>query len=505
MHFYSSGPQRQQVGLTSLTAPAFASSVCLMRTQLVKIWKKLQQQRVPALPGYFGVVALGGALVFALVPLFWLLGASLPQADDTCLARHLHSTSLWGVGEFIYFNWSGRVLSHWLMALPGWAAVQNLLPFATALQVGNFVMLVVLLLTMVLACRQLLGTWRLGSLAGVLLLAWWAWHLISPVDAFYWYSATAAYTMILPLTLGMLGGLLGLLSRHVAVQVGAWGLAVLMGVALTSMHELSAILALGLSLMTLAYLWWWRLPKRSLALAGGLVAAVVVGLLITFLAPGNAVRISASGTGQSLLVALVGGLPIGLGWVLAQLNVALAVWLAAWAVLVQRVRPKSASVLWPLAAWLGVGLVGLVVLAPAMGLMANGESLPPRAENILHFWLVWGLMLLVGWAVQRYGLPRLLVRYQHSVLLALAVVIVASPTWVRAVNDTRRVPGLQAAYAQREALLQQAAVAQQPVVVPPLPNIPKTAYRETLQPNPTAWQNTCAAEWYRVPQVTLQP
>jgi hypothetical protein len=476
-----------------------------MRQALLRIWNIALCQRLPLVPWQIVVWVLGATSILALVPLFWLLGASFPQADDTCLARHLHLTNLWGVGEFIYFNWSGRVLEHVLMALPGWAAVSGIMPFAQALQVGNFLLLIVLMMTLVGACYQLLGQWRYGSAAAVLLLSWWAWHLPSPVDAFYWYSATAAYTMIIPLTLIFMGALLALTVGGRGTQLAAMLVGMLVGLALTSMHELGAILALEFIILLLAYFWWWRFPKLPIVLAGLIGLAVLIGSLIIFLAPGNAVRIAASAPGQGFLVALAGGLPLGVGWVLAQLNLVLLIWLAVWAVLVQQVSSIKRFQQWPLAGWLGLGLVGMVLISPTLGLLANGESLPPRAENILHFWLVWGCMLVVGWAVGRYGLPKPMLRYKNYAYLALAVVLVASPTWVRAVHDTRLVAGLRTAYAQREALLQQAARTQQPVVVPPFLNIPKTAYRETLQPNPQAWQNICAAQWYRVPQLTLQP
>lgn len=495
----------RKVALARLTALLCAPKVAAMRTRLLQLMDRARALRLPMVAWYWPALALGVAWVLAIAPLLWLLGASLPQADDTCVARHFHAMSFLELGHYTYYNWSGRVLSHLLIGLPGLAAVLNLLPFNTALQVGNALLLALLATSLILACRQLLGRWQAGVIAGLLLLAWWSWHLPSPVDAFYWYSANAAYTAILPLQLGFMGALLALVVCRGPVRYVAWGACACTGLALTSMHELSAALALILSLLALAYGWWWRLPRVALLGAGLMVALMGAGVLVTFLAPGNAVRIAVSGAGQPLLVALAGGLPIGLGWILAQLNVALLVWLAAWAVLVQRVRPTLPAGLWPLAAWLGVGLVGLVGLSPTLGLIANGESLPPRAENVLQFWLVWGLMLIVGWVVARYGVPPRWWRYHRYVLLALAVVIVASPTWVRAVNDTRRVAPLQQAYAAREAMLQQAALAQQPLVVPPLANIPKSAYRETLQPNAAAWQNVCTAAWYRVPSLTLQP
>lgn len=475
-------------------------------------------QRWPWAWGWGAVLA---AAALALLPLLALLPFSLPMADDFCLPRHLHRMELLELGGWVYMTWSGRVLSHLLIALPGAVMLEGWLSFRHAVMLGNAVVLGLVGLSLLAVARLALPViakpwrrWPLAAALAVTSLGWLAWHLPSARDAWFWYAAGVTYTVMIPLfVLSFLGLATVLWARSgwllLSVPVTAAAL-----VAMGSLNELAALLVLGIMgvVASTAQLapQWLQVTQASRANRQWclwlLVGMAVVGLLVVLGAPGNAVRTAASTAPMPVLVAVAGGLPLGLGWLLNTLNVALALWLLCVALLV---RQHGGNLkFWRLWALVAVPLLGLVLLAPVVGLYANGESLPMRTLNQLYFQLWFGLTGLVGWlSLRTRGKPHCWAGLDQPWLklapLALALSVVCEPGLIRAVNDVRRGPGVVAAFDAREAMLLEAQRTGQTIGVPPLGAIPKTIYEETLQPANGAWQSSCIAGWYQVPGVYL--
>jgi hypothetical protein len=454
----------------------------------------------------WGAVAAAGAV--ALLPLLALLPFSLPMADDFCMPRHLHNMGLLDLGGWVYLNWSGRILSHILIALPGAVMLEGWLSFRHALVLGNAVLVGLVGLSLLAMVQLALPPmaragrrWLAAVVIAATSLGWLAWHLPSARDAWFWYAAGVTYTVMIPFFVVSFLGLASVLWARggwllLSVPVTAASL-----VAMGSLNELAALLALGttgvVALAARANRQWclWLL-----------VGVALLALLVVLGAPGNAVRTAASTAPMPLMVAIAGGLPLGIGWLLNTLNVAMAVWLLCVALLV---RQHGGNLqFWRLWALVAAPLLGLVLLAPVVGLFANGESLPMRTLNQLYFQLWFGLTGLVGWlSLRTREKPQCWAGLDQPWLklapLTLAVSVVCEPGLIRAVNDVRRGPALVAAFDAREALLAEAQRTGQTVGVPPLGAIPKTIYEETLQPANGTWQSSCIAGWYRVPGVYL--
>jgi hypothetical protein len=476
---------------------------------------------LPHLPWAWVWAAALAAGAMALLPLLALLPFSLPMADDFCMPRHLHRMGLLDLGGWVYLNWSGRMLSHMLIALPGAVMLEGWLSFRHAVVLGNMLVLGMVSLCLLAVARLALPPmphpgqrWGVAVALAATSLGWLAWHLPSARDAWFWYAAGVTYTVMIPLlVLSFLGLAVALWAR------GGW---LLLSVPLTaaalvavgSLNELAALLALGstavVALAAQLAPQWLHLPPASRANRQWclwlLVGVAVVSLLVVLGAPGNAVRVAASTAPMPVLVAVAGGLPLGLGWLLNTLNLVLALWLLCVALLV---RQHGGNLrFWRLWALLAVPLLGLVLVAPVVGLYANGESLPVRTLNQLYFQLWFGLTGVMGWlSLRTRGKPHCWAGLDQPWLklapLALALSVVGEPGLIRAVNDMRRGPALVAAFNAREALLTEAQRTGQTIGVPPLGAIPKTIYEETLQPANSTWQNSCIAGWYQVPGVYL--
>lgn len=477
--------------------------------------------RLARLPWAWVWGAVLAASALALLPLLALLPFSLPMADDFCMPRHLHSMGLLELGGWVYLNWSGRMLSHILIALPGAVMLEGWLSFRHALVLGNVLVLGLVGLSLLAVARLALPQmahggrrWLLAAALTLTSLGWLVWHLPSARDAWFWYAAGVTYTVMTPLFVVSLLGLASVLwarAGWLLLSVPVTAMALL---AMGSLNELAALLALGttgvVALTGQLAPQWLQMEQEGRANRQWclwlLVGVAVVGLLVVLGAPGNAVRTAASTAPMPVLVAVAGGLPLGLGWLLNTLNVALGLWLLCVALLV---RQHGGNVrFWRLWALMAVPLLGLALLAPVVGLYANGESLPVRTLNQLYFQLWFSLTGLMGWlSLRTRGKPNCWTGLDQPWLklapLALAVSIVCEPGLIRAVNDVRRGPALVAAFDAREALLAEAQRTGQTVGVPPLGAIPKTIYEETLQPANGAWQSSCIAGWYRVPGVYL--
>ncbi|NBX85733.1 MAG: hypothetical protein EBQ80_00580, partial [Proteobacteria bacterium] len=408
---------------------------------------------------------LGGLALLAvlvMVPGVLLLSATLPQADDYCVAAQVQRVGLWQFGHDVYFGWSGRVVSHVLIGLPVWLAAQWGGGWVVWLGILNGVVMGLCLLAMVALWRVLLGSWRWALLLAVVGTAWLWWHWLGVRDAVYWWAAVATYTTGLPLLCMIVVGMVGVVARQWWWRIAGFLLAAVGLALMSSLNEPLAVLGVALAVGFLGYLGMGKLGYQDMRVSGSQVVFGILLLVLAFgalvvlvAAPGNTVRVSVSTAPQGLVTALVAGIPMGIGFVLAQVNVALLVWLGWVAAVIRFLKlGRERGQLWQLVAILGGMMVAVVVLTPALGLYANGESLAPRTLNQMLYMLWLGLSLVVGWMVMEF---KFKVRQEEVwlkvVSVALVIVLVSNVPLMRAVNDMRRVGDFTASFAERERLL----------------------------------------------------
>lgn len=227
------------------------------------------------------------ALLVSLLKFLWLAGYAHPVADDFCYAAKSHDMGLWqwSLGEWM--SWNGRYASNLLMVhgplawstnfLPGYRAVPILLMALTFL--GYWLLL-----------RKLCGRGFSGgqtALGALALLVLYLNLMPDLGEGFFWYTGAVTYqlgSILLLFHLGLLAG----------KPKGGWTSALifllnlLLAAVITGMDEIHMLLIVALHLARTAWLLWNK--QKGILLEVVLLAGVVAGALLMYLAPGNAVR-----------------------------------------------------------------------------------------------------------------------------------------------------------------------------------------------------------------------
>lgn len=228
---------------------------------------------------------LGALLLFTLLKYLWLAGYAHPVADDFCYAAKARGTALWDWSRSEWLNWNGRYASNLLMArgplvlstdfLPGYRLVPILLIGFTFLACWWF-------LRRLTRHRATTAQECLGALVFLALYL----NLMPDIgEGFYWYTGAMTYQLGSILLLVHLGLLLG------RADVGSWWrlpLNVVLAAVIVGMDEIHMVLMVALHI---------GLVLRSVRHGGSriganatLLAVVMAGASLMYLAPGNAVR-----------------------------------------------------------------------------------------------------------------------------------------------------------------------------------------------------------------------
>lgn len=449
--------------------------------------------------------SLGATAALALLPIFW----AQPVNDD--FSRAVGGRQLWfaDVARDTYLHWSGR-----------WAGVGLEAWVLPRLDPTRYYPL----LLGALHLAGLLGLaffWRLlrGPRAGWRGLALWAaathallWSLCpAPGETYYWFTGGVEYYGSLALALIDLA----LVAAVGQGEPRRWRGTLLLGIGgvlafiLPCVHELAG---LSLFLMLLLGLAVAVRERRGIGIWGLAGVLALTGLLVSLLAPGNALRGAQFKNGHSLLITVKSCLKLGvldvLPWMLQP-----TLWAAT---LLLLTRPPARG----RPAWLARGVMPWRWVLPGATLLltllwlagpswamggTNGRALNGTQEIFLLGWcasaVAWGRHL--GWLRRRLGARR------HRALRLAALALLAAAPWLTG-NNFRFIregwalaPRWSRAMRQQQAQARRAHAAGLPgAVLVPIPQPrPFFFFSDGITENPRDWQNESYAAFFGLQSV----
>ena len=352
-------------------------------------------------------------LLASLVPtifllcLFALIFYAAPEHDDFCFFyRNVHDGFLQTVVG-TYFGWNGRIVPILLMQLP--AAIDKdagigILPaYSITLAICMVVFLAGVGFAMVRAWPGLPvpATLFLGlAFAGAILGATPSIH-----DLLYWLPGILSYVPPGIVSILILGECVRALDRKSEFSwLGTLGMAVVGFIAATC-NEYTGVWLIGMlasSLLARRYL-GQELQVSHHALIG---TAILIGWGIVVLAPGNNVRLTATGGTRDLVFAMRGALKFAL---LDLRTFLLSPTVIGWSVVVTAVtlaEPESIKPAHPRGALLAVGVIILCLVCYYFEYFTHqfttGLHLVERAQNQALILLFFGLTLSVSLVARTY-------------------------------------------------------------------------------------------------------
>lgn len=459
----------------------------------------------------WALLALALALL-GLAPYFVNAVFNEPSMDDYRYAANYLSNNFWYLQGHMYKYWCGRYAATALLYL-------GPLSFGSfaAYKMAAVILLLLMLWSVYFVLWPQLHFLSLLRRHLIVLLGFGIWLscVPSPAQGFYWFSG--AYTYFPAVVLfNVLFGLLFRLRRFRADDPqwasrsgGLEFLFVLVGVGLMAaamgLNEVIAVYGLGL-LFVVNLAAWWRRGKPDWALAFVSCAALVFAL-VSYLAPGNAVRSAAYDKEKDLVLTLWKS-PAYLVW-FAQYFLSIPLVLALIAAirpLVSRVGCFPAWLHGPVARWTVLLLMfGFALATFALGVWATGVRPARRALNVLHYYEFALLAVACGQWVLAY--PDFWTRLRARIPVADSALIVAAALILLFSGNTReafvdmfyRGPAYREEMGERYARIAAGGNA----VVDPIVNKPKTLFFEDITEDPKTWQNVEMARYFGVSSIRL--
>lgn len=482
-------------------------------------------RQFPATPGLYRVAALvtlaAGVTVCASIVLLLAIRAR-PIHGDFCRASYCfvlkqgaqvtqyNGTGIIPYTAHIYSHWSGR-----------WAGVglETMLlsttPLPSAYPWLVLILVVAQCLLLYFAVWELIVNVRWALYFSVVIaLVYWA-GMPSPQQGIFWIPG--AVESQLPLTvMSLLFALV--LSQHLtdakqSTLLVTIGVAVL-GFLTPALHELAGgILVLALSLVT-ATTFVSRSSLRKLWLIAW--TAAVVGFLVVFIAPGNAIRMAHTpnrGNYSTVIhEVLAAAQYYALPWCLDFKHWLLAVLL--W------VDPHVASLREKLSGLSSVPAIGafllswisLIMIAIGSTVWYSGSNAPGRTMDMIYG------MFLMGWVALAFLMirphPAVSIQPAHRAIVVagslflLCALVATSDNTERSIGDVihGRAKTWGAELNHRYAVLK-SAEQNADIVVPPISDFAKqsTLFWVDIGEDPNLWANRCLAKYYGLASVRISP
>jgi hypothetical protein len=450
---------------------------------------------------------------------FTLATYTRPMQDDFCRATVLPDPAdSWTIPPFLqtpgilhmaaltYLNWSGR-----------WAGTGlEILLLSTMPIAGAYPYLVIGLVAIQLFLLYF-GIWFLSRdhglalyLSALIAIVYWA-TMPSPQQGLFWIPG--AIESQLPLTLILLLFALALsaysnTSRRATVI--ATTVAAALAFAIPAFHELAGAIVAGALSVIVLHAMLSESSRRNIWLI--LWTSAVLGFLLVYLAPGNAVRMSAIPNRGNTWITLKGSLSLThsylLPWCLDFKH-----WLLALLVIlhprVELVRKKLSgwSSFRAVASFAAIWLL-LLAIAIAAGIWNLGKLPPGRTMNLLYG------IFLIGWVALAFLVsrpnPEFVFQSKHraavlsTALLLFSALAVTSENTVVGISDVAhgRARAWDRELDQRFATL---TLAERNVdlLVPTLAAKPNSLAWFDITSKPGFWSNRCVARYFGVKSVRI--
>lgn len=374
---------------------------------------------------------MAGVFLLSLIPLYLLAFYAHPSVDDYYYGAE--TARLWreggGLGGVLglardmmaesYQSWQGNFAAIFLMRLQPGIFGEDAYAAAPLILITTFVS--AMLFFYYTALRRLVGAGRPAAWGISLAISFCALQFCyKPADAFYWYNGGIYYCFFFSLSYCLLG-LLILANKarkkgaRISAVLGAALLALLIGGSNYSTALSLAVLLVSLLGLCLIL---GRLPgcqpsesgaarpgRLSFLLLLLVFGCLLVSLMISILAPGNAIRQAAAGESSGVIKALAYSFAYG-GYSLTEglkLPVVL-LWLGLLPLFYHLSRRLPGQYPRPLLVLLYT--FGIYASQGTALFYAQGLRMPPRMSNIIYFnaylFVAFNLFYLCGWLRRRY-------------------------------------------------------------------------------------------------------
>jgi hypothetical protein len=454
---------------------------------------------ISSLVAFFLTTTICAGLVFALAT------QALPRADDFCRAAAAPfpakktTAGVVDYGKWSYYNWSGR-----------WAGIG----FETSLlsstpQPKSYPWLLLLLIAaqvflLYMAIKQFLSDSRSAlCLTALLASVYWA-NLASIQQGVFWITGGIENQLSVTLALFLLALLLSPRASQTA-RSKLWKTIVgsLLCLILPAFHELlGGILVLILSAITMAMI-LSKTPNSRMWVT--VWAAAVIGFLIVFLAPGNAIRLSTFPNRAKYTTTFKLSLETVrfylLPWCLdfKLWLIAVLLWLDPRTASLRRQLPGMGS-LHSVGSfcciWLSLVMTGIIA-----AIWSIGEPIPARTMNLIYGvffagWIVMAFLLtrpILSSSIRRTCRPAL----RSITLILLSALIVSSNNTVLALTDIvhGRARSWNVQMNRRFEFLKSAARGSDLKVE--TPSVYPLSYSwDDITEDPSYWSNQCVSQYF---------
>jgi hypothetical protein len=437
-------------------------------------------------------------------------------ADDFCTANVVARYGLLGAQAQWYMSWTGRFGSVLVIDLLAWLGPWTV-PLTPALLLLAWIACAAAAAHTLRGTARGRGAWQLSALAGAVLALSTLAGAPSLWQSVYWQ--TGAVTYLLPLVLMTAAVVVGGRACRIGQTLRTRRLWTLTGAALVFLSVGCSEIAMGLVVgilgaTTTCLVATYHGPRRGriLTMLGIWLATALVASVIVIVSPGNSMRGTLVATQDVAHLAIFSSLYPAFVAAEFLLRVpAYSVLAYGAAFLIGKSDSQYAGVRSKTAA-LGAVAVGYTAVAAAglPAMLALGSAPPERAEIIPVFALV-STLVYCGYlhGVARRAAPaRPNPRPRRALVLVLgctAIVLGPVLTTVHAASAAAEFRAYADAIDGVDAAARAAVARGQTSIVVPGVTEPAAVDLTEILSNPSAWPNTCIAEYYGLQAIAAYP
>ncbi|MFN3588702.1 MAG: DUF6056 family protein [Spirosomataceae bacterium] len=447
-----------------------------------------------------GFTAIYGSFVSIVFAITYFSFWNEPSiSDDYCFADTAIKYGFWETQKLYYLGWSGRFTG---------TLITHANPlFFKQLWLAKIVPILILgflLLCLFRFCWVVLSELSVGSkvLFSSLLSSFVLWFMPSYLEGFYWQSG-AYQTVCASLLILTLASFIKFKQTRFEVN---W---MLLGLVFITAGS-SEVIMLVLDMLIASYVLYQWFIKNQISKDGLILLAItVVTSLIVVAAPGNEIRMQASGSSDfffSLTKAINEMIVIVKGY-LFQTPLLLV---TSWFLFIY--NGKKLSQLIKSTPWYWIGLVWIVAVFIAVFIPIYGYgSLPGRVMNIIH------ILFVIGWFLIFVGIKEQMVRRARTTKIDFTIstvslfVVIATSIWLRfspnfnlLVREYRgQIPQKYSSEVQ-ERRVKLENIQWEKVTLKPIQNQSALLFHEDIHDDSTHLWNRCLANYYNKKYIFLE-